>query len=55
MSTRFFVLINSDSEENADLKYIRIDHAKRDVWLISKTCVKRPLENRQNKDLNNNW
>ena len=24
-------------------------------WLYSKTCVKRRLKNRQNKDLNNNW
>ena len=23
--------------------------------IYSKTCVKRPLKNRQNKDLNNNW
>ena len=23
--------------------------------VYSKTCVKRPLKNRQNKDLNNNW
>ena len=24
-------------------------------YIYSKTCVKRPLKNRQNKDLNNKW
>ena len=30
-----------------------IKHMK--IKTYSKTCVKRPLKNRQNKDLNNNW
>ena len=27
--------------------------AEQDIY--SKTCVKQPLKNRQNKDLDNNW
>ena len=25
------------------------------IYMYSKTCVKRPLKNRQNKDLNDKW
>ena len=25
------------------------------IWIYSKTCLKRPLKNRQNKDLNDKW
>ena len=48
-----FPMKEMDLKFNKIVNFLPIDSLTKMVYC--KTCVKRPLKNRQNKDLNNNW
>ena len=50
----FFTLKKKKTEEKINLTIYQYA-IKLTLHTVNKTCVKRPLQNRQNKDLNDKW